>query len=64
LLQAHLNALRRRSRTAGRARSPFAPFLQALQETNGRADKIETFAELVLEKALVAEMQALGLIGE
>src|ERR1017187_6772318 len=48
---------------AGRA-STLAFFLQALEEANGRADEIKTLAELVLEEPLVAEMQALGLIGE
>src|ERR1700722_19072627 len=39
-------------------------FLHALQEADWRADEIETFAELVFEEALVAEVQPLGLIGE
>jgi hypothetical protein len=43
---------------------PFSFFLQALQEPNGRAEEIKTLAQLVLEEPLVAEMQALGLIGE
>src|ERR1700688_369545 len=59
-----MNTLRGRPCAAGRARSPLALFLQALQETNGRAGEIETLAQLVFEEALVAEMQALGLIGE
>src|ERR1019366_8774547 len=41
-----------------------ALFLQALEEANRRADEIKTLAELVLEEPLIAEVQALGLIGE
>src|SRR5712671_5272649 len=43
---------------------PFALFLQALEKANGRAEKIESFSQLVFQKPLVTEMQALGLIGE
>ena len=59
-----VDALRRRPRAAGRARSPLAPFFQALEESNGRAGKIETLAQEILEEPLIAEMQALRLIGE
>src|SRR5579863_769129 len=51
-------------RATDRARSPLAFFLHALQESNGRADEIETFAQLVLQEPLVAEMQAFRLIRE
>src|ERR1700736_4533016 len=41
-----------------------ALFLHPLQETYGRANKIKTFAKLVLEEPFVAKVQALGLISE
>src|SRR6266568_6106456 len=41
-----------------------APLLEPLQKPNGRAGEVEAGAELVLEKTLVAEMQALRLVGE
>ena len=42
----------------------FAALFGALQEADGRAQEIESLAQLIFEEALVAEMQALGLIGE
>jgi hypothetical protein len=41
-----------------------AAFFQALREADGRADEIEFLAELILQEALVAEMQRLQLIRE
>src|SRR5713226_7941413 len=41
-----------------------APLLEPLQKPNGRAGEVKAGAELVLEKTLVAEMQALRLVGE
>lgn len=39
-------------------------FFHALQKTDRRAGKLKMFAQTILKEALVAEMQALGLIGE
>src|SRR5207253_10463977 len=42
-----------------------APLLfQPLEESDGRADKVELLAELVLKEPLVAKVQSAGLVGE
>src|SRR2546422_9465855 len=42
-----------------------APLLfHPLEESDGRADKVELLAELVLKEPLVAKVQSAGLVGE
>src|SRR2546427_13191464 len=42
----------------------FRSLFQPLEESDGRADKVELLAELVLKEPLVAKVQSAGLVGE
>src|ERR1700691_2864246 len=61
-ISAGVNARRGRSRPS--LWIALTLLLDALQEADWRAQKIETFAQTVLEKTLKAEVQPLGLIRE